>query len=125
MKRAQRLRQLKGIERAADNLDKLELKVARSVGKEKKIRERRKGWEEVNGGKKAKSGNAFEVLEENGTEERRKEWVSDEEMDNGDADMDAENEGLPVAVVGEVKHLEVVLPETVPLPVATEEDELL
>ncbi|KAF2252156.1 hypothetical protein BU26DRAFT_252179 [Trematosphaeria pertusa] len=93
LKRAQRLRRMKGMERAADNMDKLELKVARSVGKEKKVNERRKGKE--------------------------REWVSDEEMDGVDEEV------LAPDVAGEVKQLEVVVPASVPLPVATEEDEFL
>lgn len=108
------------MERAADNMDKLELKVARSVGKEKKVNERRKGWEEINGGKKRRS--AFAVLEgEDGEVGKRKEreWVSDEEMDGVDEEV------LAPDVAGEVKQLEVVVPASVPLPVATEEDEFL
>lgn len=111
------------MERAADNLDKLELKVAKSVGKEKKIRERRKGWEEVNGGKKEKGKNAFEALNGEDNDGRRKEereWVSDEEMDDGGRDGE-----VPVQVTGEVKQLDVVVPESVPLPAAIEEDEFL
>ncbi|KAF2279946.1 uncharacterized protein EI97DRAFT_358578, partial [Westerdykella ornata] len=83
LKRQQRLRHLKGLERAADNLDKLELKVQKSVAREKNVRERRKGWEEVNGERRdKKQRNPFEALEEGNFESstREREWVSDEEM---------------------------------------------
>jgi len=65
------------MERAADAMDRMEVRVQKSVGKEKKVKERSKAWEEVNGQKrKLKSVNAFEALEaSNGGE-----WVSDEEM---------------------------------------------
>ena len=147
MKRQQRLRQLNAIERAADNMDKLELKVQKSAGKEKKVRDRKKGWEELNvhGGNeksvKMKRGNVFNGLED-GEEESRsgkeREWVSDEEMDPvegnrqegnvgfGDVVMVPEQGGVALGpeISGEVK--QVVLPESVPLPVATlEEDEML
>jgi len=121
VKRAQRLRQLKGMGRAADNLDKLELKVAKSVGKEKKTKERRKGWEEVNGEKKKKNkgGNVFDALSDEDSEQRKeREWVSDEEMDEDGID------DRPSAAEGEVKQLEVVAPANVPLPVEVE-DEML
>ncbi|KAF2646229.1 hypothetical protein P280DRAFT_368951, partial [Massarina eburnea CBS 473.64] len=48
LKRAQRLRQQKGMGRAEDNMDKLELKRVKSFGKEKKVKERAKAWDEVN-----------------------------------------------------------------------------
>jgi len=104
------------MEKGADALDKLEVKVQRSVGNEKKVRERRKGWEEVNDGKKKKGG--FEVLgdgEEDGGKER--EWVSDEEMD-GAADV------VVPEVSGEVKEV-VVLPASVPLPPPVDGEEML
>ncbi|KAF2681511.1 hypothetical protein K458DRAFT_309438 [Lentithecium fluviatile CBS 122367] len=122
VKRAQRLRQLKGMERAADNMDKLELKRMKSVGKEKKVKERAKGWEEVNGvwTKKKKTKN---TLEEDEQEKRGgREWVSDEEMDDTAAGTE---DAVPDAIAGEVKELEVVVPASVPLPVATEVDEYL
>lgn len=116
MKRQQRARQMKAVDRAADNMDKLELKVQKSVGKEKKVKDRRKGWDEVNGEKRKK--NAFEILE-GGEEKKEREWVSDEEMPEVEVDS-----GLQADVVGEVK--EVVVPESMPQPVSTvEEDELL
>lgn len=112
MKRAQRLRQQRGIERAEENLDKLMTKVQKSVGKEKVVKERAKGWEEVNGEKKKKKGkNAFEMLagddEEEGEKESRN-WGQDEEMDGGEA-----------AIVGET----VAPVQSVPLTV--QEDEQL
>jgi hypothetical protein len=116
LKRQQRLRQLKGMERAADNLDKLELKVQKSVGKEKKVRERKKGWEDVNGEKRVlqqnQGLNAFEALE---SQDGGREWVSDEEM--------PEVEGAEAPVEGgAVKTLPVA--GGAPLP-AVEEDEML
>lgn len=130
MKRAQRLRALKGAERAEENLDKLALKVAKSVGREKKVRERRKGWEDVNGeglgrGKKARrekegGNNAFGALDgEEGEGRKVREWGVDEDMDGVDGE-----EGI----VGE--KVEVVVKDSVPVPVETGavgegEDELL
>lgn len=112
--RGQRLRQQKGLERAADNMDKLEIKRLKSLGKGKVVKERAKGWEDINEEglkkKKGKSGNAFDELDEQETKKDR-EWVSDEEMD----------ESAPVA--GEGKDVEAVVAESV--PVAVEEDEML
>ncbi|KAF2189053.1 hypothetical protein K469DRAFT_564290 [Zopfia rhizophila CBS 207.26] len=121
LKRAQRLRQIKGMEKWADAQDKLEVRVQRSAGKEKKVRERRKAWDEVNGEKK-KARNAFEVLEEEGAAHRDRGWVSDEEMPEVDRGLG--DDGLEAEVTGEVKEL--VVPASVPLPVVTaEEEELL
>lgn len=47
--RQQRLRQEKGLARAEDVLDKMERKVEGSLRKVRVGRERRRGWEEVNG----------------------------------------------------------------------------
>ncbi|KAF1938493.1 hypothetical protein EJ02DRAFT_383596 [Clathrospora elynae] len=124
MTRAQRLRYQKGLERGEENMDQLELKRMKSVGREKKIKERAKGWEDVNGDglKKTKKGNAFEELE---AEEKRgeKEWVSDAEMD----DEDAVAGGSETVAEGEVKcegkQVEAVVPGSVPLPVEEEEEE--
>ncbi|KAF2264747.1 hypothetical protein CC78DRAFT_218613 [Lojkania enalia] len=118
MKRAQRLRQLKAMDKAESALDKLEVKVQQSVGREKVVKERRKGWEEVNAEKKKGKKNPFEELErdENSLEQER-EWVNRE-------DMDGAEDAVRLKAVGEVK--EVVVPASVPLPIATvEEDELL
>jgi hypothetical protein len=121
------------MEKAYATQEKFELKVQKSVGKEKKVGERKKGWEDVNtvvgkeigkgGGKK----NPFETLEEERDKEDR-EWVSDEEMDAADGAEGAEGDSNMVEEVevnGEVK--EAVVPEAVPLPAASviEEDELL
>ncbi|KAF1957758.1 hypothetical protein CC80DRAFT_442665 [Byssothecium circinans] len=137
LKRAQRLRQQKGMERAEENMDKLELKRAKSFGKEKKVKQRAKAWDEVNEAglsrKKSKKGmvggDAFEGLdEEEGLRRGQRKWELDEEMEDGDGDageVDAKEDAMvPTEVTGEVKEVEVVVPETVPLPVA-EEDELL
>lgn len=114
MTRGQRLRQQKGLERAADNMDKLEIKRLKSVGKGKVVKERAKGWEDINGDgskKKGKSGNAFDQLDEPQDQHKDMAWGGDEDMD----------ESTPVA--GEGKDVEVVVPDTLPAPV--EEDELL
>jgi hypothetical protein len=102
------------MERAADNLDKLELKVQKSLTKEKKVRERKKGWEDVNEEKKEKKQkNAFEALED---QDDDREWVSDEEMP--EVELGAED------VAGAVKAVPVA--DSVPLAVANvEEDEML
>ncbi|KAH7113814.1 Alb1-domain-containing protein [Dendryphion nanum] len=116
MKRQQRERQAKGMLRAEDNMEKLAQKVQKSLGKDKKVRERRKGWEEVNGdgvvGKKRKDkdsgANAFGALEEDEEDEERKVWLDEDMVDD--------------EVEGEVK--EVAVAESVPLP-APVEDEIL
>ena len=126
------MRQLNALERAEVVLDKLQNKVAKSVGKEKRVIERRKGWDEVNVDKRKllrKKGNAFGALEDEGTEGREREWVSDEEMpeaDGGSGEDDRMVDGVAILaeVSGGVK--QVIVPETIPLPDATaEEDELL
>jgi hypothetical protein len=83
LKRAQRERYQKGLERGADNMDKLELKRQKSKLREKNVKERAKGWEDINGeGGKRKKG-AFDVLAVEGDDDDdEKAWV-DEEM--GDA----------------------------------------
>jgi hypothetical protein len=83
LKRAQRERYQKGLERGADNMDKLELKRQKSKLREKSVKERAKGWEDINGeGGKRKKG-AFDVLAVEGDDDDdEKAWV-DEEM--GDA----------------------------------------
>jgi hypothetical protein len=83
LKRAQRERYQKGLERGADNMDKLELKRQKSKLREKTVKERAKGWEDINGdGGKRKKG-AFDVLAVEGDDDDdEKAWV-DEEM--GDA----------------------------------------
>jgi hypothetical protein len=83
LKRAQRERYQKGLERGADNMDKLELKRQKSKLREKTVKERAKGWEDINGeGGKRKKG-AFDLLAVEGDDDDdEKAWV-DEEM--GDA----------------------------------------
>jgi hypothetical protein len=129
MTRAQRLRHQKGLERAADNFDKMELKVVKSLGKERNIKERSKGWEDVNDeGKEKKKKKSkkvdVEVKDEEKEEQRKeREWVSDEDMDDTDTAAQ-ENETAELGQVeGESKQVDAILPESVPLPV--EEDELL
>ncbi|PVI02396.1 hypothetical protein DM02DRAFT_612950 [Periconia macrospinosa] len=126
--RAQRQRQLKGMERAEHNMDKLEVKVMKSVGKEKKVKERSKGWEEVNSGPGRKKGAKVRGLDdgEEETGKRGSKWAFDEEMEeDGAGGGAAQDEGGDVQVGGEVKEMSVVVPESVPLPAAELEDELL
>ncbi|RMZ71117.1 ribosome biogenesis alb1 [Pyrenophora seminiperda CCB06] len=125
MTRAQRLRYQKGLERAEDNMDKLEKKRMKSVDKEKKVKERAKGWEDVNGEgvKKSKKEHAIEEIE---TDEKREErgWVSDEEMDEQvgeaattDGEVKAESKKVDTAV----PESDTVVPESVSAPVEVDE----
>lgn len=104
-------------------MEKLAQKVQKSFSKDRKVRERRKGWEDVNGdglAKKKKKGNAFDALEGEDEEkvQGRREW--------GDEDMVDEEEGSELGidseVQGEVK--QATVPESVPLP-AVLDDEIL
>jgi len=106
------------MEKADQNMDKLELKREKSFGREKKVKERAKGWEDINEVKRKKAKREKEELDE---VERKKglEWVSDEEMDEDVVD------GVPVEASGEVKQVEVVEPVSVPLTAASEVDEYL
>ncbi|KAF2743231.1 hypothetical protein M011DRAFT_481007 [Sporormia fimetaria CBS 119925] len=98
MKRQQRVRQQKKVERAYDDLDKLETKVKKSVAKEKTVKERAKGWEEVNEEKKKKQKNPFAALEDDGEDTREKrEWVSDEEMPAVEGETGGQVQPVPVA----------------------------
>jgi hypothetical protein len=106
-------------------MDKLEKKRAKSVGKSKKIVERAKGWEDVNGdgSKKSKKEVALEQLE---AEEKRKEreWVSDEDMDVEEETAAAAEGGDVVKdgeVKGESKEADVEISQSIPAPVETEE----
>ena len=113
------------MERAADFMEKIEVKVQKSVGRGKRVRERRKAWDELNGEKTGtKTNNVFSALESGGGGE----WVSDEEMEavektSGDAEPipdTAQPDAVSEVNAGTV-------PESVPLPAATaaEEDEIL
>jgi hypothetical protein len=126
MTRAQRLRHQKGLERAADNLDKMQVKVVKSLGKEKNIKERSKGWEDVNGDgtkKKKKSNVLNESDDDDADAKKEREWVSDEDMDDtatAALDSSSAKEGEEN---GQGKQVEAAIPESIPLPVV--EDELL
>ncbi|USP81962.1 uncharacterized protein yc1106_09236 [Curvularia clavata] len=113
MTRAQRLRHQKGLERAEENMDKLANKRLKSMGKGRKITERSKGWEDINGegAKKGKKGTTLEDEAEQKKTER--EWVSDEDMDDGG---DGE-------VKGESKEVDVAIAQSAAAPV--EEEEML
>jgi len=96
-------------------LDKLELKRIKSVGKERKVKERAKGWEDVNGVsvKKAKGANAFDGLDDEEKKRAEKEWVSDEEMDDEAVAAGSE--------LKESKQADAVAPNNAPLPIVDEE----
>lgn len=84
--RAQRVRAEKAMERAADDMDKFELKKQKSIEKAGAIKGRAKVWEEVNDesvkGKKGGAKSAFAVLAEGDGEGRKGvKWVGDEVMD--------------------------------------------
>ncbi|KAF1832621.1 hypothetical protein BDW02DRAFT_570807 [Decorospora gaudefroyi] len=123
MTRAQRLRYQKGLERAEENMDKLEKKRLRSVGKEKVVKERAKGWEDVNadGSRKGrKQRNEDVVVDE--VVGRGREWGGDEDMGDNEAE---EQDGMDGEVKGHCQQEDVVLPQSVPLPLTVEEDEML
>jgi hypothetical protein len=124
MTRAQRLRYQKGLERAEENMEKLEKKRMKSVGREKKIKDRAKGWEDVNGDgtKKTKKEHALDDLEAEEKKRKEREWVSDEDMD--DEEEAAAEDGAEVKdgeVKGEDKEVDVEIPQSVPAPVDEEE----
>lgn len=92
-------------------MDKLETKRMRSLGKGKVVKERAKGWEDVNGeGVVKRSKKKGDVGDEEAAKKER-EWVSDEEMDQEEGSV-----GGDVVVDA--------APQSVPLP-AVEEDEML
>ncbi|KAH7384097.1 Alb1-domain-containing protein [Phaeosphaeria sp. MPI-PUGE-AT-0046c] len=115
MTRAQRMRHQKGLERAADVLDKRQVKVVKSLGKEKNIKDRSKGWEDVNGeGKKKKKTAGVDGDDNDETEPKAdREWVSDDDMDDQ----------VPAEVQGSGNEVDAAVPASIPLPV--EDDELL
>jgi hypothetical protein len=121
MTRAQRLRHQKGLERAADVMDKRQVKVVKSLGKELNIKERSKGWEDVNGEgkkKKKKAADLGDADEDKPDTKKDREWVSDEDMD------EIEASAAPVGEVkGDNKPLDTAVPDGIALPVI--EDELL
>ena len=113
------------MERAADFKEKMKVKVQKSVGRGKRVRERRKAWDELNGEKTCtKINNVFSALESGGGGE----WVSDEEMEAVE-ETSGDTEPIPDTsqpdAVSEVNTG--IVPESVPLPAATaaEEDEIL
>ncbi|KAH7552076.1 hypothetical protein BM1_08938 [Bipolaris maydis] len=96
MTRAQRLRHQKGLERAEENMDKLANKRLKSLGKGRKVTERAKGWEDINGEgvKKVKKGGM--LADGEGVELKRgdREWGGDEDMDEA---SEAKEVGATVA----------------------------
>lgn len=124
--RAQRLRHQKGLERAAAVLDKRHVKVVKSLDKEKVVKERSKGWEDVNGDGRPRKKVAAGVDDADSSEQaptREREWVSDEEMDGAEAAEQAAVSLQNGQVEAEGAQVDVTIPASVPLPV--EEDELL
>ncbi|EMD65138.1 hypothetical protein GGP41_003777 [Bipolaris sorokiniana] len=113
MTRAQRLRHQKGLERAEENMDKLANKRLKSLGKGRKVTERAKGWEDVNGegAKKVKKGGVLGDSEDVELKRGEREW-------GGDEDMDEAGE-----VKGEVKEVDVAVAQSVAVP--EEVDEML
>jgi hypothetical protein len=99
--------------------------VVKSLGKEKNIKDRSKGWEDVNGEgttKKKKDSKPLEDVddEDETTEKKDREWVSDEDMDDT-AVVASQSSGGEVA--GDGAQLEAPAAASIPLPVV--EDELL
>jgi hypothetical protein len=93
MTRQQRVRAEKAMDRAADDMDKWELKKARSIEKAASIKERAKLWEDVNeeSEKVLKQKSAFAVLAEEAEEKKKKKKsvkAGDEVV--GDVVMDVE-----------------------------------
>jgi hypothetical protein len=82
MTRAQRLRHQKGLERAGEILDKRQVKVVKSIGKQENIKNRAQGWEDVNGdGKKKKKKTKTVDVDAAEEEDKLSGWVDDEDMD--------------------------------------------
>ena len=116
MTRAQRLRHQKGLERAGEILDKRQVKVVKSIGKQENIKNRAQGWEDVNGDgkkkkKKTKAVDEEEVKNDGG-------WVDDEEMDETVA-------AVPEATVVEDGEAAKVQDAAAGTSLPVEEDELL
>lgn len=115
------------MERAADFMEKMEAKVWKSVGRGKRVRERRKAWDELNGEKTGtKINNAFSALESRGDGE----WVSDEEMEAVE-ETSGDTEPIPDTTQPDaVSEVDAgTVPKSVPLPATTataeEEEEIL
>ncbi|KAI8932043.1 hypothetical protein NX059_010936 [Plenodomus lindquistii] len=116
--RAQRLRQQQALDRAAENMDKLEAKRNKSFVKAKTITERAKGWEDVNGDgskvvRKKEKKDADAGLEDAGG------WVVDEDMDEAEANVVVQDG----EVKGEGKQVDAAVEKSTVMPVG--EDELL
>lgn len=125
MTRAQRMRHEKGLERAAAVMDKRQVKVVKSLGKQTNIKERAMGWEDVNGeGKKKKkktSGHEDGVEDEGDAANGG--WVSDDGMHENEAAASEPSAAQEGEVKGQSKPVDTAIPEGIPLPVV--EDELL
>ncbi|KAF2627341.1 hypothetical protein BU25DRAFT_368253 [Macroventuria anomochaeta] len=115
LKRAQRVRAQKAMERAADDMDKWELKKAKSIQKAASIKDRAKVWDDINGDSKGRQKSAFAALaEEREERERVRAWGGEEEMGEAAKEGAAKSQGE----LGDDK-----APTSVAAPV--EEDELL
>lgn len=99
------------------------MKVQKSFGRMRTVKERSKPWDELNGGVLVKKDrNPFSLLEEGESEE----WVSDEEMAQDPAE-ERENPLQPNRTAGIEGASAVVAPESIPLPITdgVDEDEIL
>jgi hypothetical protein len=108
------------MERAADDMDKWELKKAKSITKAASIKERAKMWDDINGESKSSKKSAFATLAENDANEQGKkdlDWVSDD-------DMDDETAAKQSTAQAEGKTVEAAVPQSAPAA-PVEEDELL
>jgi len=122
LKRGQRVRHLKGLERADIVKEQLDSKLKKSLGKLKTIKERRKEWEDMNekfilsGEVRPVSSSKFDIL--------------DGEMAENEpsgVEMEAESMAIESSILpktGEVLELPHRLPADIPLP-PEEEDEIL
>jgi hypothetical protein len=121
MTRAQRLRHQKGLERAGEILDKRQVKVVKSIGKQENIKNRAQGWEDVNGDGKKKKKKTKTVEDVDPAEEADQisGWVDDEDMDDTAAVVQAPTAGGEAAYTQE----EPAVSAGTSLPVV--EDELL
>ncbi|KAF2995673.1 hypothetical protein E8E13_002543 [Curvularia kusanoi] len=103
MTRSQRMRAEKAMERAADDMDKWELKKAKSIEKAASIKDRAKMWEDINGeSEQKKKKSAFAVLAEEGGAAKERVWGGDAVMDESvgvSAEKPAEASSVAAPVV--------------------------
>jgi hypothetical protein len=133
--RAQKLRAQKAIERASVVADQIGVKIQRSEGHAKVIKERSKEWDNVNTGSGRRKG--FEVLGDLADDEGNTADAEDivlevpKKFGDGDVPLDHEEEGpeesvvLPLRTVGSVETPDIFVgqtltmeprPQDIPLP---------